>query len=109
MCTCQKKDFLNKVMRLQFSPDSTYLYYIQHASILYLSLPAGRDDEVGGQGRGRQGRGPGVLRHDDGAHEEAPRRQEQRSQVKQDGGKKDISLTAKTENKIRLEGRTEAS
>jgi len=23
MCTCQKKDFLNKVMRLQFSPDST--------------------------------------------------------------------------------------
>ena len=24
MCTCQKKDFLNKVMRLQFSPDSTY-------------------------------------------------------------------------------------
>ena len=25
MCTCQKKDFLNKVMRLQFSPDSTYL------------------------------------------------------------------------------------
>ena len=65
-------------------------------------LPAGRDDEVGGQGRGRQGRGPGVLRHDDGAHEEAPRRQEQRSQVKQDGGKKDISLTAKTENKIRV-------
>ena len=47
-------------------------------------LPAGRDDEVGGQGRGRQGRGPGVLSHDDGAHEEAPRRQEQRSQVKQD-------------------------
>ena len=25
MCTCQKKDFLNKVMRLQFSPDSTYI------------------------------------------------------------------------------------
>ena len=62
-------------------------------------LPAGRDYEVGGRGRGRQGRGPGVLRHDDGAHEEAPRRQEQRSQVKQDGGKTDImrtSLTAKT-------------
>ena len=56
-------------------------------------LPAGRDDEVGGQGRGRQGRGPGVLRHDDGAHEEAPRRQEQRSQVKQDGGKTDITYS----------------
>ena len=63
-------------------------------------LPAGRDDEVGGQGRGRQGRGPGVLRHDDGAHEEAPRRQGQRSQVKQDGARQ--TLTAKTDNKIRV-------
>ena len=37
--------------------------------------PAGGDDEVGGQGRGREGRGPGVLLHDDGGHEEAARQQ----------------------------------
>ena len=39
------------------------------------STPAGGDDEVGGQGRGREGRGPGVLVHDDGGHEEADRQQ----------------------------------
>ena len=33
------------------------------------STPAGGDDEVGGQGRWREGRGPGVHLDDDGGDE----------------------------------------
>ena len=28
MCTCQKIHFQNKIMRLQFSPDSTYIWHL---------------------------------------------------------------------------------
>ena len=36
MCTCQKIHFQNKILRLQFSPDSTYLYRIIISCIYFL-------------------------------------------------------------------------
>ena len=46
MCTCQKKDFLNKVMRLQFSPDSTYPYIFSSVASNQTFLFSG----LGGEG-----------------------------------------------------------